>query len=141
MESNFSAEVNSITELPLVAENILKVSNRNLYKVNGLMGAGKTTLIKEFCRQLECVDEISSPTYSIVNEYLTVSGKKIYHFDFYRIETPNEALDAGFEEIIDSGELCFMEWSEKIESLLTKNCVEVDISLKGKTRLITVTND
>ncbi|MFN5706393.1 MAG: tRNA (adenosine(37)-N6)-threonylcarbamoyltransferase complex ATPase subunit type 1 TsaE [bacterium] len=101
------------------------------YKVvlfNGTMGAGKTTLISALCKKLSSADDISSPTFSIVNEYLSNIGK-IYHFDFYRIENIEEAFDIGLEEYLYSNDYCFIEWAEKIEELLPKSYLIVNISI------------
>ncbi len=101
------------------------------YKVvlfNGTMGAGKTTLISALCKKLSSADDISSPTFSIVNEYLSNIGK-IYHFDFYRIENIEEAFDIGLEEYLYSNDYCFIEWAEKIEELLPNSYLIVNISI------------
>ena len=101
------------------------------YKVvlfNGPMGAGKTTLISALCRSLGSTDDLSSPTFSIVNEYDSKAGT-IYHFDFYRIESIEEAFDFGVEEYLYSDKLCFLEWSEKIEELLPNKYLIVNIEV------------
>ena len=84
----------------------------------GSMGMGKTTLIKALCKQLNVIDTVSSPTFSLINEYKTRDDKSIYHFDCYRLETPEEAYDFGAEEYLDSGSICLIEWAEKIQPLL-----------------------
>ena len=84
----------------------------------GSMGMGKTTLIKALCKQLNVVDTVSSPTFSLINEYKTKDDKSIYHFDCYRLETPEEAYGFGAEEYLDSGSICLIEWAEKIQPLL-----------------------
>jgi tRNA threonylcarbamoyladenosine biosynthesis protein TsaE len=91
----------------------------------GPMGAGKTTLIKSMCQLLEVSDEVNSPTFSIVNEYLTVENESIFHFDFYRINKLEEAYDIGYENYFYSGNLCLIEWPEKIAQLLPEKHVEV----------------
>lgn len=93
----------------------------------GEMGAGKTTLIKEICRLKEVLDEVSSPTFSIVNEYLTATDETLYHFDFYRLEREEEALDIGVEEYFYSGDICMIEWPERVEGLLPDNFLRIDI--------------
>jgi tRNA threonylcarbamoyladenosine biosynthesis protein TsaE len=85
---------------------------------DGSMGMGKTTLIKALCKQLNVVDTVSSPTFSLINEYKTKDDKSIYHFDCYRLETPEEAYDFGAEEYLVSGSICLIEWAEKIQPLL-----------------------
>ena len=105
----------------------------------GTMGVGKTTFIKSICRELEVIDVVNSPTFSIVNEYHTVNEEIIYHFDFYRIESQSEAFDFGYEEYFFSENLCMIEWPEKIENLLPENCFRVNINEETDgTRTITV---
>lgn len=96
---------------------------------HGAMGAGKTTFISALCRVLGAEDEASSPTFSLVNEYMVPGRKPIYHFDFYRIETPAEALDMGLDDYWDSGSLCFMEWPENVEEFLPDDTLHVNISV------------
>jgi tRNA threonylcarbamoyladenosine biosynthesis protein TsaE len=93
----------------------------------GAMGAGKTTLIKAICRALGSEDNITSPTFALINEYSTGQQSVIYHFDFYRIKKLEEAYDLGYEDYIYSGNYCFIEWPEMIESLLPEGIVEVRI--------------
>jgi tRNA threonylcarbamoyladenosine biosynthesis protein TsaE len=95
------------------------------------MGAGKTTLIKELCKQLQVTDQAASPTFSIVNEYHSPQGN-VYHFDFYRLKEEQEALDLGYEEYFFSGNYCFIEWPEKIPNLLPEEVVSVTIELGEK---------
>jgi len=102
------------------------------------MGAGKTTLIKAVCEALGVKDTISSPTFSIVNEYRAADGKKIYHFDFYRIKSENEAYDMGYEDYFYSGAYCFIEWPEKIASLLPPGAAQVTIALQGEIRRVLI---
>jgi tRNA threonylcarbamoyladenosine biosynthesis protein TsaE len=104
----------------------------------GKMGAGKTTFITGLMEFMGVEDHVSSPTFSIVNEYYSAQFGKIYHFDFYRIESEEEALDIGIEEIFDEGAWCFMEWPEKIDNLLPENYVRVDITTEQDVRLINV---
>ena len=91
------------------------------------MGAGKTTIIKAICHELGSSDYVTSPTFALINEYSTNNGSVIYHFDFYRIKKLEEAYDLGYEDYIYSGNYCFIEWPEMIESLLPKGIVEVKI--------------
>jgi len=93
----------------------------------GAMGAGKTTFIKALCRELGSADYVTSPTFALINEYSTSNGSVIYHFDFYRIKKIEEAFDLGYEDYIYSGNYCFIEWPEMIESLLPVGIVEVRI--------------
>ncbi|WP_370086621.1 tRNA (adenosine(37)-N6)-threonylcarbamoyltransferase complex ATPase subunit type 1 TsaE [Ekhidna sp.] len=102
------------------------------------MGAGKTTLTKAICKELGVVDEMSSPTFSIVNEYQTKKGVDIYHFDFYRLKDFEEALDIGVEDYLYSGNLCLLEWPDIIESLLPDEYLQISIKLVGdNTRSLT----
>ncbi|MFT5600524.1 MAG: tRNA threonylcarbamoyladenosine biosynthesis protein TsaE [Flavobacteriales bacterium] len=96
---------------------------------DGEMGAGKTTFIRAFCKVLQVEDEVSSPTYSIINTYHTVDQEIVNHFDFYRIEGELEAIESGLDEVIDSGEICLIEWSERIPKLLPESYVRVSIEL------------
>ena len=117
------------TELPQIASLLLEsFPNDRFYAFFGNMGAGKTTLIKEICSILGVTDNVCSPTFSIVNEYINGEGSSIYHFDFYRINKEEEAYDFGYEDYFYSGELCFVEWPEKIENLLPEDAVTVSIT-------------
>lgn len=95
----------------------------------GSMGAGKTTLIKDLCHRMGVTDEVNSPTFAIVNEYVTEEGESVYHFDFYRIKKLEEAYDIGYENYFYSGNLCLIEWPELIEPLLPDRYLRVDIRL------------
>ena len=94
---------------------------------DGPMGAGKTTLISELCRKWGVTDPISSPTFSIVNHYISPTKGSIYHFDFYRLEQAEEALDIGIDEYFDSGRWCLAEWPENIEEYLPSEAVKIHI--------------
>ena len=104
----------------------------------GEMGAGKTTFTKALCKVLGVVDGVNSPTFTLINEYRTKGGETIYHFDFYRIIKLEEAFDIGFEEFAESGNLCIIEWPEKIEQILPSDTLRVKISVldDGKRELI-----
>jgi tRNA threonylcarbamoyladenosine biosynthesis protein TsaE len=112
----------------VATEFITKMGNNKIFAFYGEMGAGKTTFIKQLCKNLGVNDEITSPTFSLVNEYQT-NNDLIYHFDFYRIEKPEEALDFGIYEYLDSGKICFLEWPEMIEELLPEETIKVYITL------------
>ena len=103
---------------------------RNIFAFYGPMGAGKTTLIKAICNKLGAVDTVTSPSFTLVNEYATRHNDKLYHFDFFRIRKIEEVYDFGFEEYMESGKMCFMEWPEKIEPLLPEETVKVYIGIK-----------
>ena len=102
-----------LAELTQVSQAILDDFKTNVIRIDGAMGAGKTTLISSVCKQLGVKESVSSPTFSLVNCYQGTNGP-IYHFDFYRLAHPDEALDFGIEEYFDSGHLCLLEWAEKI---------------------------
>ncbi len=119
----------TLQELPQVAETILAHAKNTVLLFKGPMGAGKTTLIKALCEALQVEDPISSPTFSIVNEYHTVEGQNIYHFDFYRIQEETEAYDIGFEDYLSSGHWCFIEWPENIENLLPLDAVLLELTI------------
>jgi tRNA threonylcarbamoyladenosine biosynthesis protein TsaE len=106
----------------------------------GAMGAGKTTFIKAMCRELGVEDIVQSPSFSIINEYRTVAGTSIYHFDFYRIRDIAEVFDIGYENYFYSGGYCFLEWPEKIERLLPEGTIRLRISGEDE-RLIEVIQD
>ena len=120
------------------AQFITYMEGRNVFTFDGLMGVGKTTFIKAVCEELGVTDVINSPTFSIINEYKT-SSSLIYHFDFYRINKINEAREIGVEDYFFSGHLCFIEWSEIIQSFLPENTVFVSIKEQPDgSRLITM---
>ena len=124
----FSFQINSIDNLGEAAKQFLShFPNERIFAFYGKMGAGKTTFIKALCRELGSTDPITSPTFALVNEYSTSTNERIFHFDFYRIKTIEEALDIGFDDYIYSGKYCFMEWPENIEALLPDKLVEVRI--------------
>ncbi|MFL5754168.1 MAG: tRNA (adenosine(37)-N6)-threonylcarbamoyltransferase complex ATPase subunit type 1 TsaE [Bacteroidia bacterium] len=111
---------------------------RKLFLFHAEMGAGKTTFIKALCSRLGVKETMSSPTYSIVNEYRTENGKKIYHFDLYRLKTMEECLDIGIEEYLSSGAYCFIEWPEIAKALIPSNFVSVNIVVSNNIRYLSV---
>lgn len=131
--------VKSLADLDNAASEIISLAfNNRIFLFYGDMGAGKTTLIKSLCKQLGTNDNVASPTFSIVNEYVAPKGN-IYHFDFYRLKTQTEAMDMGFEEYLYSGNYCFIEWPEKIPELLPENYISVNIDEQlDRTRKITL---
>lgn len=130
------------TEIDLqnIAKNILSdFGDQKIILFYGEMGVGKTTLIKILCQQLGVDEPTSSPTFSIVNEYLSNQNKSIYHFDFYRIEKEEEVYDLGYEDYFYNNNFCFVEWPEKIPNLLPKNVVKVKIVLdEENNRIISI---
>lgn len=126
--------ITSQDELPQVAEAIVSLlGGRTVVALRGGMGAGKTTLIREIAAQLGAADTVTSPTFAIVNQYKAADGRRICHFDFYRIDDIREAYDFGYEEYFYSGDLCLIEWPEKIEPLLPDDTLEVRIAVDSPT--------
>ncbi|MDN5202590.1 tRNA (adenosine(37)-N6)-threonylcarbamoyltransferase complex ATPase subunit type 1 TsaE [Fulvivirgaceae bacterium BMA10] len=114
--------------LPRLAEDIVEFAGDNrIWLFEGEMGAGKTTLIKAVCDVFQVEDNVSSPTFSIVNEYLNNSGETFYHFDFYRLKDEKEAMDIGCDEYFESGNICFIEWPSRISSILPSNFCQIEI--------------
>ena len=129
----------NLEQLNDVAKQILKyTSPHKKFVFSGEMGVGKTTLIKALSLQLGASDVVSSPTFSIVNEYHTDDKTIIYHFDFYRIEDESEAFDMGYEEYFFSNAYCFIEWPEKIPNLIKEEMVTIKMFLDGIKRRIEV---
>ncbi|MBO5018704.1 MAG: tRNA (adenosine(37)-N6)-threonylcarbamoyltransferase complex ATPase subunit type 1 TsaE [Alistipes sp.] len=126
-------EINSLEELDMVAEAVIEsLDGRTVVAFDAPMGAGKTTLISRIAALLGAEDSVTSPTFAIVNQY-EGRDRTIYHFDMYRIERVEEALDFGSEEYLSSGELCLVEWPEKIEPLLPENTMVVRIEILSET--------
>ena len=120
--------INSVEALTEVSEYLISLRDEaDIIAFYGSMGAGKTTLIKNLCHKMGVTDEVNSPTFAIVNEYITEEGESVYHFDFYRIKKLEEAYDIGYENYFDSGNLCLIEWPEMIEPLLPEKYIRVEI--------------
>lgn len=132
----------TLEDLPAIAKEVIKSAKNRVLLFYGEMGVGKTTLIKEIVKQLGSKDNVSSPTFSLMNEYHTVSGEKVYHFDFYRINNENEALDMGAEEYFYSDCWCLIEWPEKLKNLVPLNSVMISITAnKDQLRTIELKNN
>lgn len=124
----------SIGQLPNAAKQLIEFAGEDkILLFYGEMGAGKTTLIKAFCVAIGVEDAVSSPTFSIINEYHCPDGI-IYHFDFYRLKTQTEALDLGLEEYLYSGNYCLIEWPEKIPDLLPEKYLKISIEAQPDQR-------
>ncbi|WP_258540380.1 tRNA (adenosine(37)-N6)-threonylcarbamoyltransferase complex ATPase subunit type 1 TsaE [Parvicella tangerina] len=122
---------------PIVDELLLLMNNYPVVSFRGEMGAGKTTLIRAICEKMGITD-VSSPTYAIVNTYESPNYGDVYHFDFYRLDGEQEALESGLDELIDSGKVCFLEWADRISKLLPPSYVKVDIERDGDIRNISI---
>ena len=124
------SDINAISNL------LIQDFSTKVIRIDGDMGTGKTTLISSLCKSLGVKETISSPTFSLVNTY-HIGNEKIYHFDFYRLKNENEAIDFGIEEYLDSGNKCFIEWSNKISPLLKDpiNKFEIKIMDQNKRKI------
>ena len=131
----------TLDELELVAQKVIDQQPSKVILFHGEMGVGKTTLIKQLCKTLGVSSATSSPTFSLVNEYETIDNQDVYHFDFYRLKNEMEALDMGADDYFYSGNWCFIEWAEKIPSLIPDEHAVITIELveNGK-RHLTLTN-
>ena len=135
---NLSFVIKNENELDEIAQQLLKKYNLKIFLFYGKMGVGKTRFIKSLCKGLDVLDVVSSPTFSIVNQYLNKNDDFIYHFDFYRTNNKEEIYDIGYEEYIYSSSYCFIEWPEKIESLLPNNYIKIEMILDGNNRKINI---
>lgn len=117
-----------ISEINLVAKQIVESVNSKIILFHGEMGIGKTTLISEIVKELGYKYDVSSPTFSLVNEYKVNEGL-VYHFDFFRLNDESEAFDIGFEDYLYSGNWCFIEWPDKIANLLPENVNDIFLEM------------
>jgi tRNA threonylcarbamoyladenosine biosynthesis protein TsaE len=126
--------------LTAAAKELIEQSGENkIFAFYGSMGAGKTTIIKAICKTLGAVDIVSSPTFTLVNEYKTSSGESLYHIDFYRIRKQEEVYDFGIEEYLTGDSYCFMEWPELIEEILPEETIRVRISVdENEQRILSI---
>jgi len=133
--------ISSLAEVNTAAKKVLAfLGTQKKIAFYGQMGAGKTTFVKELCREIGCTDEANSPTYPIVNEYATKNGSRIFHIDLYRLESEEEALNIGIEEYIyDTDAYCFIEWPQIIEHLLD-DFTTISITTKNNQRLVRIEN-
>ena len=125
-----------INQLKEVAEAVKKDINTNIVLISGEMGVGKTTLIKEVFLSMNVIDNVSSPTFSIINEYRTNQNKVVYHMDLYRLKNISETEDIGLFEYLESGNLCIIEWGDMIEKLIDSKYDKFIISKQNKSRII-----
>lgn len=120
--------INNLSELENIAQQILSFAeDRSIFCFEGNLGAGKTTLIQAICNQLGVEEDMSSPTYSIVNEYKTKNGDVIYHMDLYRLKSLEEVLDAGIEDYFYENNYCFIEWPEVAKQILPDEIIQIQI--------------
>ena len=119
----------SLQNLDKIAAKIIASSKTKTLLFFGQMGVGKTTLIKEICKELGVLDNISSPTFTLVNEYQTEFNEKVFHFDFYRIINEEEVMDIGIEDYFYNNNWCFVEWPENIKNLLPLDAVEIHLTI------------
>ena len=135
----FTLVSENLSQMPKIAEKILEYSSpHKKFLLYAEMGVGKTTLIKELSLQLGVIDVISSPTFSIVNEYISSNNTKVYHFDFYRLEKEKEVFDIGYEEYFFGDDYCFIEWPERIPNLIEDDMVVIKMKLDGTKRVIEI---
>lgn len=133
IENQLSLFCDSLKDLPATASKILDFcGNTHVILFSGQLGAGKTTLIKELCRLRGVEDNISSPTFAIINEYIDKDEEPVYHFDFFRIKTEAEAVDIGTDEYFYSGNLCLVEWPSKAASLIPNHHIAIIIDVTGE---------
>ncbi len=127
-------KVFGLQDLDAISKDIIRsAQGLPVWVINGEMGAGKTTLAKSICRELSVTEVVSSPTFSIINEYKTAEGKSIFHFDFYRLKSEVEAFDIGVNEYFESGSICLVEWAEKIPSLIPEHYFEITLQINDLT--------
>ena len=131
MKKEFHIE--NIDELKIAARELLENTNhQTIWAFYGEMGAGKTTFIKEICQALQVKEQVASPTFNLINEYEAANGKLVYHFDFYRLNELEEAMNIGTLEYFESGELCLLEWPEKVEPILPEKIRNIYIRIIDK---------
>ena len=127
-------------ELKPIASALIEYhKEKRIFAFHGEMGAGKTTFIKTICEYLKVTDTVTSPTFAIVNEYLTMDSGSVFHFDLYRIKSWTEMLEIGYEDYFYSGNYCLLEWPEKIVNLLPEETVHVNIEVSPDGSMRTIT--
>lgn len=136
MELNF--EISNENELDFISKEIFEKFKSKVFLFYGEMGVGKTAFIKSICKHLNVIDVVSSPTFSIVNQYLNDQDEFMYHFDFYRTNNKNEIFDIGYEEYLFSDSFCFIEWPERLDNLLPDKYLEIKMKLNKGNRVIKI---
>ena len=135
---NKQFNINNLNDLEKITNNILSNCSCRKIAIDGTLGVGKTTLVKNFCKNLGVIDHVSSPTFPIINEYSTRSNEKIYHFDFYRLNSFQEAIEIGTDLYLDTDSYCFIEWPELILPLLNKDVLFLSIKIEKQNRVLTI---
>jgi tRNA threonylcarbamoyladenosine biosynthesis protein TsaE len=130
----------TLEEIAMVAQKLItNTTGYKVFAIQGEMGAGKTTLVHALCEAMGVQDNISSPTFSIINQYKTITGELIYHMDLYRLKDGEEAISSGVEDCLYSGNTCFVEWPEKAPGIFPENTLQVNITVvNSKTRKIMI---
>jgi len=142
MKENFERIIHGTDELDELARELIHFAgNVKIWAFYGEMGAGKTTFISHICKVIGVKENVSSPTFSLINEYTDNPGNAVYHFDFYRIEKDREAIDIGCEEYFERESLCLIEWPEKILNLLPHPFIKIMISVTGNKRKFTFSHE
>lgn len=137
VDTKYQLVCKSIEDLPGAAKSLLRENpDCRIFAFFGPMGVGKTTFIKALCEELGVKETVSSPSFSIVNQYLDEEGNSVYHFDFYRIKKIEEAFDIGYEDYFFSGEYCFIEWPDKVEGLIPVDAISVFLEEKSNNERI-----
>lgn len=127
MQKNYQLE-----DIQAIAHEVIQqAGHRKCLAFFAPMGAGKTTLINQLCEELHVVDNVSSPTYSIINEYRTAEGAQVVHMDWYRLKDEQDALNAGVEDYLTNSNYCFVEWPERATALLPSDCIKIFIEVVG----------
>ena len=125
-----------INQLKEVSVNVKEKIKTNIVLISGEMGVGKTTLIKEVLLSMKVIENVSSPTFSIINEYITGQNKIVYHMDLYRIKNISEIEGIGLLEYLESGNLCIIEWGDMIEKIIDSKYDKFIISKQNEYRII-----
>ena len=135
---NKKFNINDLNTLEEITNNILSNYSGRKIAIDGTLGVGKTTLVKNFCKNLGVIDHVSSPTFPIINEYLTKSNEKIYHFDFYSLNSFHEAIEIGTDLYLDTNFYCFIEWPELILPLLNNDVLFLSLKIEKQNRVLTI---
>ena len=135
---NKQFNINNLNDLEKITNKILSNYSCRKIAIDGTLGVGKTTLVKNFCKNLGVIDHVSSPTFPIINEYSTRSNEKIYHFDFYRLNSFREVIEIGTDLYLDTDSYCFIEWPELILPLLNKDVLFLSLKIEKQNRVLTI---